>query len=157
MSVTLDEASRCQAADRAPAFLGAKLGPGSTPEGDTGEAAGPYEESPRPWSCPRAPPEWSSRVCQRSPAGRGLQRPPSACPHLRPPLPRDRPASPAHSPALARLSGTAHPPSLPTEACGLRVQPQPTGWRGGWVSCLVALGSRERGWAGESCQSQALN
>ncbi|CAI9178331.1 unnamed protein product [Rangifer tarandus platyrhynchus] len=46
VSVTLDEASRCQAANRAPAFLGAKLGPGSTPEGDRGEAAGPYRGEP---------------------------------------------------------------------------------------------------------------
>lgn len=156
VSVTLGEASRCQAADRAPAFLGAKLGPGSTPEGDRGELQGRTEASPRPWSRPRAPPEWSSRVCRKVPSRPGSAETTLGVPTPPPPLPRDPPAAPAPSPALACLSGTAHPPSLPTEACGLRVQPQPTGQRGGRISCLVALGSRERGWAGESCQSQPL-
>ena len=104
-------------------FLGPSIGQAPLQRETEQRLPGRNEVSPQPWCHPRAPHGFAGR----SPAGKGLQRSPSVCPHLRPRLPQDPPAAPAPSAAPAHLSRTTHPPSLPTKACSLQGQPQPTG------------------------------
>ena len=135
VSVTLDEASSCQAADSAPAFLGAKLGPGSTPEGDTGEAAGPYRGEPAALEPPKGTSGMELPGLPEVPSRRGSAETTLGVPTPPPPSPPG-PAGRPSTLTSPRPSERNRPPSFPAHR-GMRPESPATAHRlAGWLGFL---------------------
>lgn len=159
MSLTLDEASRCLGGRQSPRLSRGRAQTRLHYRGRQQRLPGRNEVSPRPWHCPRAPPQCSARVCRKVPS-----RPGSAETTLRvsTPLPPSPPGPSGHpSPLSSTLPSERNRlPSFPTLLPGLlpcEASHSPWARQGSRISCLVALVAGRGAGLGRDVSHKPLN